>query len=155
MNDARQGPTTPSPRNAPPMTDRERLAALLYGSTYRDLPKPFSRFEALEMADALLAEGVTLPEVKPGKAGPVTSDKAVSLLFGDGYPDTNPTYALQRRNLARRVDRAVPQIAEDHGLLTPEEVERRAREWCFDRRIEFVRADNLVAALLRREVPRG
>ena len=151
MNDARQDPTTPSPRNAPPTTDRDRLVEILN----RRLPPTRPSLVAGVLADALLAEGVTLPEEKPGKAGPVTSDKAVSLLFGDGYPDTNPTYALQRRNLARRVDRAVPQIAEDHGLLTREEVERRAREWAATYTQGCFPTNSLLETLLRREVPRG
>lgn len=83
------------------------------------------------VADALLAAGVSLPE----PPGPVTSEEA-HRTFRDALSTGSNSFSdyghLDDEDMVverHALDAAMPLLARDHGLLTPAEVERRAREW--------------------------
>ena len=108
------------------------------------------------IVDALLAEGVTLP---PEKAGPVTSEETVRA-YAEGCHSHDerrwtpfadyPGHAVEA--VRHGLDAAMPLLARDHGLLTPEEVERRAREWAKEPMGKLKVPDvmnDLIAALTR------
>ena len=69
----------------------------------------------------------------PEPPGPVTSEEAVAA-YAAGYARACGVFrehteeALAQKRKAG-MDAAMPLLARDHGLLTPAEVERRAREW--------------------------
>ena len=104
-----------------------------------------------DVMQILLEAGVTLP---PQPAGPVTSEEAVAA-YAAGYARASGVFrehteeALANKRKAG-MDAAMPLLARDHGLLTPAEVERRARAWWsshYGRPVLSGVPDSLVTAL--------
>ena len=104
------------------------------------------------LADAVLAEFDLTPK-PPQPAGPVTSEEAVvayEVAYNarrGGFLWFDPIWRIDGRHC---FDAAMPLLARDHGLLTPAEVERRARAWWsspYGRPVLSGVPDSLVTAL--------
>lgn len=106
------------------MDAKARLVEMLYKAVEAGPRTDLCEF----VADALLAEGVTLPE----PSGPVTSEEAViayEVAYNsrrNGYLWFDPAWRIDGRHA---LDAAMPLLARDHGYIKLAEVERRAREW--------------------------
>lgn len=99
------------------MTDRDRLVRALNNVPWGS--------GVGQMADALLAAGVTLP---PQPAAPVTSEATAEKWLGIRSEDMDSCLTVVEE-VRRDMDRILPNLARDHGLLAPAEVERRARDF--------------------------